>query len=106
MFFAVMSPGVTRPSAELSLRCPICRQQGTLDEIKDANDVTISLSPGLILLGQRRCPNPDCRAHIFFAQRDGKLLVSYPSERIDFDTTDIPIPIVQSFEEAITCHAN
>jgi hypothetical protein len=68
--------------------------------------VTISSSPAPILLGQRRCPNPDCHAHIFFAQQSNKVLVSYPAERIDFDSTNIPPAIVQSFEQAISCHAN
>jgi hypothetical protein len=33
-------------------------------------------------------------------------LISYPAERIDFDSTDIPTTVVAAFEEAITCHAN
>jgi hypothetical protein len=34
------------------------------------------------------------------------VLVSYPPELIDFDSTDIPQPIVATLEEALTCHAH
>jgi hypothetical protein len=34
------------------------------------------------------------------------LRISYPPERIDFDSTNIPGPIIASLEEAITCHAS
>jgi hypothetical protein len=40
------------------------------------------------------------------AKSSNKLLVSYPAERIDFDTTNIPAAVVKALEEAITCHAN
>jgi len=105
----------------VTLRCPACRQLGTFEAI--INEVIcISKrrgtkgSPDGILavplsstyyLGHRRCPNPACRAHVFVAwDSDNKVLVAYPPERIDFDSTSIPATIVASFEEAITCHAN
>jgi Domain of unknown function (DUF4145) len=34
-----------------------------------------------------------------------RLLVSYPAERIDFEASGIPDPIINALEEAITCHA-
>jgi hypothetical protein len=34
------------------------------------------------------------------------VLVSYPPELIDFDSTDIPQPIVATLAEALTCHAH
>jgi hypothetical protein len=53
------------------------------------------------------CPNPSCRAYLFVVfNAEGKLRASYPPERIDFDATNIPTPIMESLEEAITCHAN
>jgi hypothetical protein len=57
------------------------------------------------MFGQRRCPNPECLAHIFFAYRSNQVVVSYPAERIDFDTVNLPTSVVTTFEEAITCHA-
>lgn len=35
-----------------------------------------------------------------------KLATSYPPERLDFDSTNIPASIEKAFGEAITCHAN
>jgi len=32
--------------------------------------------------------------------------MSYPAERIDFDSSNIPKALVDALEEAITCHAN
>jgi Domain of unknown function (DUF4145) len=59
-----------------------------------------------ILTGQRRCPNRSCLAHLFVVLAGRNVEVSYPAERIDFDSTNVPAPIVASLEEAITCHAN
>ncbi len=56
--------------------------------------------------GQRRCPDPECHAHLFFVHSDGKLLVTYPPETIDFDATDLPDGVRSALEEAIKCHAN
>jgi hypothetical protein len=60
----------------------------------------------LVQVGQRMCPNPPCKAHLFVVLQGGTLKVSYPPERIDFDATNIPVEVVASLEEAITCHAN
>ncbi|MGH7596322.1 MAG: DUF4145 domain-containing protein [bacterium] len=103
MIFKVQSYGLQKPSAVISLRCPNCRQQGTFSTIGNAQDV---LLPPSLYLGQRQCPNPSCLAHVFFAWDSGKLLTSYPAERIDFDSTAIPPAVVSALEEAITCHAN
>lgn len=85
----------------VSLRCPGCRQQGTFDPLPQINDVMA----GGALMGQRRCPNDKCHAHIFFVRQDGAIAVVYPAERLDFDSSGIPQPVVAAFEEAITCHA-
>ncbi|MFI5089181.1 MAG: DUF4145 domain-containing protein [Terriglobales bacterium] len=39
------------------------------------------------------------------AFQGGKLLVSYPPERLDFDSTDVPDSVRAAFEEAIACHS-
>jgi hypothetical protein len=80
---------------------------GTLTSLEGLHDCAINPgTPEQKFLGQRACPNPDCRAHIFFALKGGKVLASYPAERIDFDSTDLPPKVLASFEEAVTCHAN
>jgi len=90
----------------ITLRCPECRQLGTFDAIND-QVIRITTTPDLIYLGHRRCPNHTCHAHVFVAWgKDNKALLSYPPERIDFDSSSIPTAVVRSFEEAITCHSN
>lgn len=89
------------PNFSVSLRCPGCRQQGTFEGFSAAHD----LDAGHYLLGQRRCPNPACHTHIFFAAKGDSVVASYPAERLDFDSTNIPKAVVQALEEAITCYA-
>ncbi len=89
-----------------SLRCPACRQLGTFEKFTQLQDLQLPRVNGLIL-AQRRCPNPKCRTHVFVAADNlGKVLLSYPAERIDFDASKLPQPVVDALEEAITCHAN
>ena len=92
--------GGTRPS----LRCPSCRQIGTFEVINNVPDVHVQ-SLGY-WLGQKRCPNTSCCAHVFVVlDRNQAVLRSYPAELIDFDPTNIPSKITRTFEEALTCHA-
>lgn len=88
----------------LQLRCPACRQRGTFDPWPNVPDVEVASN---VLAGQRRCPSPDCRAHVFvvWATATRQIVVSYPAERIDFDTTDVPAEVKGTLEEAISCHA-
>jgi hypothetical protein len=101
------------PGAFVSMRCPACRQMGTFESrVVNVNDMqlvgTVNGQPQTTVLEQRSCPNPDCRTHVFFAYDPLRqsVLISYPPERIDFETAEIPKPIVAAFEEAITCHAH
>jgi len=84
----------------VSLRCPGCRQQGVFEPV-GINDLT----SGQYTFGQRRCPNPSCWTHVFFV-RGPEGVISYPTERLDFDATNIPAAVVAALEEALTCHAN
>ena len=87
----------------VSLRCPGCRRVGTFDAFGNVNDVHV----GGPTMGQRRCPNPECAAHVFFvwSNEGRRLSAAYPAERIDFDTTGVPPEVTGALEEAITCHA-
>lgn len=101
--------GTRGPDSEVRLRCPVCRHLATFDPVTSAEDVMLGGSknyPTATYLGQRVCPNPDCRTHIFFVMRQDQVLASYPPELIDFDTTNIPEKIVSTLAEAIVCHAN
>jgi hypothetical protein len=91
-------------SGPVSMRCPSCRQQGTFADL-GVNDL---VSVEGAALGQRRCPNLGCGAHVFVViqPETGALLQSFPPEVIDFDSTNLPTSVVKALEEAITCHAN
>jgi len=88
----------------LSVRCPACKQIGTFQPV--GQDLRFTDKTGLVEVGHRMCPNPPCQAHLFVVLQGGNLSISYPPERIDFDSTNVPGPIIGSLEEAITCHAN
>jgi uncharacterized protein DUF4145 len=85
-----------------SLRCPACHQQGTF---KEPEGYDLYSEDQNVCLGSRYCPNPACGAHIFTVARGNELLATYPPERIDFDATNLPLPVLSALEEAITCHA-
>lgn len=96
----------TKEPVEVSLRCPGCGQMGTFAPLKAILDASSSTGH---TFGQRRCPNVDCRAHVFVVvdrNGAGEVVVSYPAQMLDFDSTDIPSPVVDALEEAITCHAS
>ena len=96
----------------LRIRCPSCRHKATFEKIQNQDFQTNRLSPGqpnaseTVIMGQRRCPDPQCHAHVFFVVARNQLVVTYPAETIDFDSSDLPKPVVNAFEEAIICHAN
>ena len=96
-----VAPGMGAPA---NLRCPGCGQLGTF-ELLVSNSQDIFL-PNSIRIGERRCPNEACRALLFVVWRNNQIIRSYPALRIDFDKTNIPVPIVSALEEAIVCHAN
>ena len=101
--FKAISPTAT----VVSIRCPSCRHKGIFEKVVDQDLHTQrpvddnSNSVEHVILGQRRCPSPECQAHIFFVASRGQLLASYPSETIDFDSSNLPQNVIKSFEEAI-----
>jgi hypothetical protein len=108
----------TQPSqghlaASISVRCPACRQLGTFDVIAFPNvgplhDVYINTGAAQMVSGLRLCPNRSCRALLFFVwdRSRGCTASTYPPERLDFDSTNVPASVTKALEEAITCHAN
>jgi hypothetical protein len=83
---------------------PGLQEAGTFEPFLNIQDLLVQQPSPTTILGQRRCPNPECQAHLFFTFQNNKLLVSYPPELIDFDPVDLPQPVLKSFEEAISCH--
>ena len=101
MIIKISATNALNPSAVVSLRCPGCRQQGTFESLTNVNDA----SYGNYVFGQRRCPNDQCHTHVFFVRQAGQLAVSYPAERLDFDSSGIPPAVAAALEEAVACHA-
>ncbi len=91
--------------APLSMRCSTCKQMGIFNTIAGSTDVNFS---GELIASMKICPNEPCKALVFVVYnfRTRYLALSYPAEKLDFDTTNIPIAVAQALEEAITCHAN
>ncbi len=94
--------GLPRP-INIAIRCPHCGHFGTfVDFSQDLHETSQNF-----IVGQRRCPNEDCRGHIFFiAKLNGPILRTYPSDTIPFDKTGVPDKVLDAFTEAITCHSN
>ena len=108
MFFKISVARQEAALPEVNLRCPACRRNATLTAVGQGDVVASSREGGDgYRFGQRICPNPECRAHIFTVLdlHNNAVLVSYPGETIDFDATDLPKDVLEAFEEAIKCHA-
>jgi len=85
----------------VSVPCPTCGHHGTFERI-GVNDIKVETT----WLGQRRCPRPQCYAHVFFIQEPGQALETFPAQRIDFERKGIPDKVLKTLEQAVTCHAN
>lgn len=94
--------GQTSLGSAISLRCPGCRQIGTFDRVGQY-DIHVNTAGAGHTCGARLCPNERCRTLIFFVWDASarKIAISYPPERLDFDSTNIPGSITKTFEEAI-----
>lgn len=98
------TPGNRQPE-RIVIRCPNCRNHVTLDHFGPHDIETSTVQAVQVTFGQRTCPN--CQAHLFVVyDRPKNLLVSYPPETIEFDASDVPKPVREALEEAITCHAH
>lgn len=106
MKFQVVNSVHNTSWAVVRVRCPSCKRQGTFDSLTNIMDSVIQNISPPVTTGQRRCPNPECQALLFFALQNGKILVSYPPELLDFDPVNLPATVLGAFEESITCHAN
>ena len=107
MKIKVSSQRIIRGS-KISTRCPYCGQNGTFDPFQDLPDLYVPATYNApeIILGQRKCPNTNCKGHIFIVKNDSSnILHTYPAIHIDFNETGIPKLIKETFSEALTCHA-
>lgn len=107
MYIKSIGYSVQSAIAVLALRCPQCKQRGTFHPVPNSFDVLTNDGTSSKIIGSRRCPNPECYATLFFViDNGGRVLASYPPERLDFDATNIPAAVSNAITEAITCHAN
>jgi hypothetical protein len=93
-----------QPSTVVKLRCPLCRQRGTFEQL-NTPDANINSPTETTIVGIRRCSDPGCSALVFFIAKNGQVVESYPAETIDFETTNIPAAVQSAIEEAIRCHS-
>ena len=89
------------PPARVAVRCPHCGKEAVMEPLQE-HDLNMN---GNYTCGQRRCPNPQCRGHLFIVLPRDKPAIAYPPIKLDFDPENIPAKILTTFEEAITCHA-
>lgn len=89
---------------QVGIRCPGCGQLGTFELlVGNSHDFIFENN---VRVGERRCPNLNCRTVVFIVWQNNQLVRTYPAVRIDFDQTNVPPPVVTAFQESITCHAS
>jgi hypothetical protein len=90
----------------VNLRCPHCGHIGSFDNVA-TNDLYVSDQAYNCFMGIRKCPNGKCNGHLFFIMNtNGQIIFSSPSELIPFEKENIPLQVLNAFEEAIKCHSN
>jgi hypothetical protein len=65
-------------NAQIQMRCAHCRNLGTFDHVGGSDKLII---PDGTIVGSRRCPNPDSRAHVFAARSAGKAFLGYMTQQ-------------------------
>lgn len=83
------------------VRCPNCGKDAVFEDLA-LYDVAFGNG---FSCGQRVCPNPSCKGHLFVAFHNNQLVASYPPVKLDFDSSNIPENIKTTFEEALVCHS-
>jgi hypothetical protein len=106
---------VARSEPAVALRCPYCKHQGQFVPLPSGDawvewPVPMPAGPErtlAIFYAGRVCPRLECRGVVFcvFAE-NGVVLHSYPAETVDWDATNLPEPVLATFEEAIIAEAN
>lgn len=100
------------PVPPLRLICPHCGHKAIFESL----GMDFFQSPKLLRseyynnfsFGIRRCPHEACHGHLFFVydNMNNKIVTTYPPETIAFETDNIPERVLNTFREAVICHAN
>ena len=83
-------------------RCPHCGREAVFEALGQ-HDVNVGDNN---ICGQRKCPNPECKGHLFFVFNNNEIIASYPPIMLDFNSENIPERIKSTFQEALSCHAS
>jgi hypothetical protein len=83
-------------------RCPMCGHEAVFERFEEMKDL---LYRGQVY-GQRKCPNPNCKGHLFFVSKGKEGVTTFPVQRVDFEKDGIPEHIMAPLDEALECHAN
>ncbi len=102
-------------SMQVKVACPHCGHLATLDPLQGFADLHTLESAGgimsnLLILGQRVCPDTQCRGHVFFVARSergksARVVALYPGLEIALDEKNLPSRLVAALKEAIRSHA-
>lgn len=100
-------------STQIRLRCSACHHKVMLETLPGMHDLAVNVpnakvGTSIVIYGIRRCPDPDCQACAFvvFNSTTKSVIASFPPERVDFDSANIPPIVLRSMDEAIACHSN
>ncbi|WP_159728424.1 DUF4145 domain-containing protein [Methylosinus sp. Ce-a6] len=98
--------------APITIRCPHCRQLGTFSvfgsaAIEYSKNGQIEHRPAMQICSAsiRICPNAECFGFVFVVLANGRVVEIEPPELIDFNSENLPLPILATLREAISCHA-
>jgi hypothetical protein len=107
MLLKVHNTVQVRRHEEIDLRCPKCRKHSVFTPFKTIPDLGIQSDSKGYIAGHRKCPDRECSTYVFFIYYEPEnKLVTFPTEFLDFDATDVPQLVVDALQEAIKCFAN
>lgn len=86
---------IERVATAIQANCPVCRRPATMNPLRGV-DADIGLQKNRFV-GHRQCPNPQCMGYLFCVWHGSTLIETYPPQRIEFDTDNIPAPILLLF---------
>ncbi len=94
--------GMPVDGPRVAARCPSCGHEAVFDRFDGIKDL---LYRGHVY-GQRKCPNPDCKGHLFFVSKGKEGVTTFPAQRVDFEKDGVPERVMAPLDEALECHAN
>lgn len=99
---------VSNQRVNVATRCPHCGHFGTFQDVSQGDVARVdSNNRPVHFLGIRKCPNEKCNGHLFFiSDQSRNVILTSPSITIPFDKENIPLRVLDAFEESIKCHAN